>query len=68
MPQITADMLPPDWRDWYEERLSIMWESPEPMPSHLPAIALAETLEAMRRDGMRNLRYNGVEFTFAREG
>jgi hypothetical protein len=46
------DDLPPDWRDWYEERLSIMCESGDPLPNHLRLVAMADTLDAMRRAGL----------------
>jgi hypothetical protein len=54
---IGPDDLPPDWREWYEERLSIMWESGGPMPPHLPVVAMAETLDAMRRAGEAPTRH-----------
>ena len=51
VPDIGPDDLPPDWREWYEERLSIMWEGGGLLPKHLTIVAMADTLEAMRRAG-----------------
>jgi hypothetical protein len=51
IPDIVPDDLPSDWREWYEERLSIMWECGGPMPAHLTVVAMADTLAAMRRAG-----------------
>jgi hypothetical protein len=56
VPTIGPDDLPPDWREWYEERLSIMWECGGPMPKHLMMVAMADTLDAMRRHGERPMR------------
>jgi hypothetical protein len=51
-PPVGPDDLPPDWRDWFGERLAIMAEQCDgPAPDHLRVIALADTLDAMRRAG-----------------
>jgi hypothetical protein len=52
LPEIGPDDLPPDWRDWFGERLAIMAEQCNgPAPEHLRVIALTDTLDAMRRAG-----------------
>jgi hypothetical protein len=56
-PDINPDDLPPDWREWYEERLSIMGEGGGPLPRHLKIMAMADTLEAMRRAGEWPIRH-----------
>jgi hypothetical protein len=43
--------LPPDWYEHYLERLSIMTEDGSPVTAEVEAVALADTLDAMRRDG-----------------
>jgi hypothetical protein len=49
---INPDDLPPDWRDWFLERLAIMAEQYDgPASSHFRVIDLADTLDAMRRAG-----------------
>jgi hypothetical protein len=51
-PTTNPDDLPPDWRDWFGERLAIMAELCDgPAPGHFRVIALADTLAAMRRAG-----------------
>jgi hypothetical protein len=57
VPDIGPDDLPTDWQDWYEERLSIMWEGGGPLPKHLSIVAMADTLEAMRRAGESPIRH-----------
>jgi hypothetical protein len=52
LPSVGPDDLPPDWREWFGERLAIMAEQCDgPAPDHLRVIALADTLDAMRRAG-----------------
>ena len=43
--------LPPDWYEHSLERLSIMTEAGSPVTATVEAVALADTLAAMRRDG-----------------
>jgi hypothetical protein len=42
--------MPPEWRDFYEERVAIMVED-GPVTPAVEVLALAHTIEAMRRAG-----------------
>jgi hypothetical protein len=49
---IGPDDLPLDWQEWFLERLAIMAEQCDgPAPEHFRIIALADTLDTMRRAG-----------------
>ncbi|MFL5329875.1 MAG: hypothetical protein ACJ8C4_13280 [Gemmataceae bacterium] len=49
---ITSDDLPDDWRHHYEERAAIMEYDGGLAKEHAEAVAVADTLEAMRREGI----------------
>jgi hypothetical protein len=51
-PGVGVDDLDGDWRVWFEERAAIMEYDGGLSREHAEALALAETIRAMRREGI----------------
>jgi hypothetical protein len=50
-PDLGPDDLPPDWRDWYEERAGIMEYEGKLPKEYAEAAAFRQTIDQMFRSG-----------------